>query len=342
VRIEQFDPATDDTRLRACHQMVQAGRPADDPNGPPVRYRQFRGWWAFGDTGSLVQTWLATDDGGEPAGAYLLELPQRENRANGFAEIIVAPDRRRRGAGRLLLAHLAGQAARADRTLLMASTRIGSPGSAFAVATGGREGLRDVRRVQDLSQDLLGRLPGLRAGAQPHAAGYVFRCWSGPTPDELVASMCAVYTALGDSPHEAEFEPATYDAGRLREDDQRHIVRGCRWHSAAALRTATGEVAAVTQVVVNPDEPAWGWQAITAVAREHRGHRLGLLVKVAMLERLAGLEPGLRHIVTYNAAANEHMIAVNDQLGYRVTDHFQMWEHEVAAARAIASPPGQS
>jgi hypothetical protein len=30
------------------------------------------------------------------------------------------------------------------------------------------------------------------------------------------------------------------------------------------------------------------------------------------------------------------MIAVNAQLGYRVSDYFQSWEHDVAAALAVA------
>jgi hypothetical protein len=45
---------------------------------------------------------------------------------------------------------------------------------------------------------------------------------------------------------------------------------------------------------------------------------LGLLVKTAMLELLAQAEPQLKVIMTGNARANDHMIAVNEQLGYEV------------------------
>jgi RimJ/RimL family protein N-acetyltransferase len=82
---------------------------------------------------------------------------------------------------------------------------------------------------------------------------------------------------------------------------------------------------------VQPGRPEWGWQDITAVTRQHRGHRLGLLVKVAMIELLADREPGLRRIVTYNSEVNEHMVAVNERLGYQVTDYIQAWEFDVAA-----------
>jgi hypothetical protein len=76
------------------------------------------------------------------------------------------------------------------------------------------------------------------------------------------------------------------------------------------------------------------------VARAHRGHRLGLLVKVAMLELLAGREPGLERIITGNADVNEHMIAINTELGYRILDHWLSWE--LAVADVLALPAAQS
>jgi RimJ/RimL family protein N-acetyltransferase len=71
---------------------------------------------------------------------------------------------------------------------------------------------------------------------------------------------------------------------------------------------------------VDPAIPDWGFQMLTAVTREHRGHRLGLLVKIAMLELLAAEEPQVERIETFNAESNGHMIAVNEALGYTVVD----------------------
>ena len=50
-------------------------------------------------------------------------------------------------------------------------------------------------------------------------------------------------------------------------------------------------MAAFSEVIVDPEAPDWGFQQLTAVIRPHRGHRLGLLVKTAMLELLAAQEP---------------------------------------------------
>ena len=78
--------------------------------------------------------------------------------------------------------------------------------------------------------------------------------------------------------------------------------------------------------MVEPARPAWGFQELTAVARPHRGHRLGIGVKAAMLELLAEREPRLTRIITGNADANEHIIAINAELGFGVLDRWPGWE----------------
>ena len=60
-----------------------------------------------------------------------------------------------------------------------------------------------------------------------------------------------------------------------------------RYYTLAARHDQTGELAGLTALGVDPMQPDWGFQALTAVTRAHRGHRLGLLVKVAMLDLLA-------------------------------------------------------
>ena len=54
------------------------------------------------------------------------------------------------------------------------------------------------------------------------------------------------------------------------------------------------------------------------MVRAHRGHRLGLLLKLDMLRWLAEAEPQVEQIDTWNAESNDHMIGVNEALGYRV------------------------
>jgi GNAT superfamily N-acetyltransferase len=335
VRIEQFDPGADEARLRACHEMAVSGHAEDDPNIPAISFEAFRGWWIYGFVGEPRQIWLASTDSGVPLGAYDLSLPVRENRGIGFIDLQVALSARRRGIGTALLAHAADQADSAGRTLLSSNARVGSPGDAFASAAGAKSGLQDARRVLDFGPGLSARLPQLRAAAEPRAAGYRLRRWSGPVPEDVVGSACALYTAMEDAPHDEGVEPMRWDPAMVRAAEEREIAQGLRTHSVAAMQETSAEMAALTQVSIDPAIDGWAFQEITAVTRPHRGHRLGLLVKVVMLEWLAELEPQVRQIVTYNAVQNEHMVAVNAELGHRISDYFQSFELDVAAARKL-------
>ena len=336
MRIERFDPGADETRLRQCYELAISGHEADDPNVPADSYRRFRSWWTHGWAGNPQQIWLAATASGTLLGYYLLVLPERENRANGFLSPFIAPSCRRQGVGGALVAHAAEQAALAGRTLLMSDARVGAPGHAFAESIGARPGLLDVRRVLDVGPALHARLGGLRAEAELHSAGYTLRRWVGVTPDELARPVCALHTAMADAPHNDAHEPMSWDADRLLADERQVVAEGARIYSVAAVQDHTGAAAALTQVYIDPDVAGWGFQGLTAVTREHRGHRLGLLVKVDMLEWLAEAQPELRQIVTSNATVNEHMIAVNDKLGHRVSDGLQTFEIDVADARKLA------
>ncbi len=337
MQIRRFGALDDDKSLRACHELYLSGQPDDDPDAPPMSPDMFRGWWGYGFSGDPQQAWLATADSGDPVGCYVLELPERENRENGFCVPVVGRGWRRQGVGTALLAHAARQAAAAGRKLLMSCARVGAPGEAFAVAAGARSGLCDVRQILDLDAGLPSRLAALRASALPHSDGYTLRSWAGLAPPDLIGQVCALYTALGDAPHDDVFEPASWDAERLSAAEERVVAQGTRWYSVAAMHEASGQMAGLTQLTVDPGVAGWAFQEITAVTRQHRGHRLGLLVKVAMLEQLTAREPGVRQVMTTNGAPNEHMIAVNAGLGYRVTDSFRSFELEVGAASALAA-----
>lgn len=70
-----------------------------------------------------------------------------------------------------------------------------------------------------------------------------------------------------------------------------------------------------TVVAVEDERPHLGFQNDTEVAPAHRGHRLGLRLKIEMLQRLREIEPQVVRIDTWNAESNGHMVAVNEQLG---------------------------
>jgi GNAT superfamily N-acetyltransferase len=337
MHIEQFSPDADSAAVRACHEIYLAGAPVDDPPVPPMSLRCFAGWLALGWTEDPRETWLARDDAGQPCGWYVLSLPHRENRHLAELTPTVHPARRRAGLGSALFRHGAERARQLGRTTMSGDALEGSPGAAFARAQRGRPGITEVRRILRLNEIPPGQLTRLRQTAETAATGYQLLIWDGPAPEEELPALAAIYADAGDMPRNPGHEPPQWDVDRARLDDRRAAVLGLRQYTVTAQSIATGELAGLTELAVEPEHDTWGFQELTVVARRHRGHRLGLLVKVAMLELLAEREPQLAQILTGNAGENEHMIAINAQLGFEVLDQFPSWEVEVADV--LARPP---
>ena len=329
VRGDTLDQAT----TQACFEVVRAAAEADDPHGPPWSLRRLRGWMEHPTDPS--ELWIAADEAtGACHGCYWLVLPERENRDRAH---LWSTCGRRRGAAESA-PRCSGTPPtgppRGGRSVIVSGTLQGSAGEAFATRAGATAGLVDARRVLELGQIPAGRVALLREQAARAAAGYSMVSWDGRTPDQYLARYAELENAMGDAPHDAGEEHAVWDADRVREqiDDIRER-QGRHLYTLAALDDASGEMAAVTSVERDRDFPGWGHQQITAVIRKHRGHRLGLLVKAAMLDWLAVAEPGIERIVTYNAASNDHMVAINAELGYELLEPLERsYELPVASA----------
>jgi len=319
MRIERWDPA-DKTTTAACYQVYRAAHRADDPIEPPMSAGAFGLFLRQGFEQTPGETWVASDADGV-VGFYRIHLWDLENLDRAYFGPVIHPSARRRGYGRALLGHEAERAAANGRSVLSSHVLTGSAGAAFAEAVGATLGLVDVRRIQYLGKLEPGKMAALRASAARAAAGYSLVNWAGDVPEQYLAPLAHVINAFEDAPRGENVQPEVWDADRLRERTGAHVRAGLlRSYSVAALHDATGEMAAYTGMLVDPEAPSWGLQELTAVTRQHRGHRLGLLVKTAMLELLAEAEPQLEFIVTGNAAVNDHMIAVNEQLGYEVVE----------------------
>jgi GNAT superfamily N-acetyltransferase/RimJ/RimL family protein N-acetyltransferase len=326
MRIKRVDLADADT-IRACFEVFLAAGRVDEPDGPFFTERPFRGWLTVGWGGDPREVWLAEDPaGGTIAGWYKLGLPDLENLDQGDLTLVVHPAQRRRGIGRALLEHAAARAAANGRSALNGPTRMGGDGEAFARAIGAEQGLVDVQRVMDVRATGDDQLARLRATAEEKAAGYSLVTWTGLVPEEFIERAAALYAALNDAPRDPREAPAIWDAQRVRERvNNLRPAYGLRTYAVAARHDASGELAGLTEVAVDPADPGWAHQMITGVTQGHRGHRLGLLVKVAMAEWLKAAEPQLERLETGNAESNRHMIAINEALGYTILGQPGCW-----------------
>lgn len=335
MRIERRRAGDEDVAA-ACHDVWRAARSVDDPAGWPRSPRFFRAWLEHGYEGYPGELWVvpsvsedpvsgnsASGDLGGSGGSGLdawchLGLPDREDLTVAAVRIVVRPEARRRGLGTSLLRHAAGRARVLGRTLLAAETEEHSAGEAFAGRFKAARGHTLVRRVLDLSAVAPARLASLRDEAAAHSAGYSLVRWRDATPAAYLGRVAAVYEAMNDAPRDPGREAAAWDSVRVRRDDAITAAFGCRGYQVAAVHDVTGDMAALTGILVDRVYPSWGIVTITAVTEPHRGRRLGLAVKIAAQEWAASAEPALRWIETDNAAVNRHMIAVNEALGYRI------------------------
>ncbi len=333
MRIEQADLA-DPRAVRECFEVFHAAERVDEPAGPWFTERPFGGWLTVGWDGHPREVWLAVDQG-SAAGWYRLLTPVRENQDQAALDLVVHPAERRRGLGLALLRHAAGRAAAHGRSALGGGVRNGSPGEAFARSAGAKPGLVEIQRVLDITRLERGRLARLRGPAERAASAYSLVSWAGPVPEEFIEQAAVVYNGLNDAPRDAEIAPETWDARRVRErvNDLRPRY-GMRDYTVAARHDGTGDLAGLTEVSVDPANPGWGYQVFTVVTREHRGHRLGLRLKLAMMEFLATTEPQLERILTSNAEANAHMVAINEAMGYAVFGPPVTWSRLDVAALA--------
>jgi len=330
VDITRFNGADDPGILQSCFHIVQQSIRADQPDQGEWSMAPFRAKWVDGFTGSPQETWFGTAESGEITGCYLLMLPDRENVSLARVVLRVPPDRRRAGMGTALLRHCAHRAALAGRTRLIADAWDGTSGAEFARAVGARPGIADVHRTLHLNDAVLRRLPALRREAEGLAAGYSVLTWAGSTPEDMLEQVAAVHAAMADAPRDEGLETTVWDAARIRRLEGLTVGRGLTQFSVAARHDATGQLAALTQILTDPGAPGFGFQQITAVLSAHRGHRLGLLVKAAMLELVAKAAPDVTRITTDNAGSNEHMIAINARFGFEISGVTRHWELDLA------------
>lgn len=327
MRISQWD-RSDAEVIRGCYEVRRAAREADDPDGAPQSERRLRAFLEGDRTTIPNEVWFTGGD--SIRGWCLLHMPDLENRDYAFVDVIVHPGHRRRGIGTALLRHAARRAREHGRSMLAGDALLESAGDAFARRAGAKPGIVAATRVLDVAALPSGLVAGLRADAAAKAAGYSPVSWTGPVPADRRDGIARLMEAMNDAPW--DYEDERWDADRVRERIDGHLARtGGRRYTTGAVSDETGELAAFSVLSVDPEYPDWGRQGDTGVLRHHRGHRLGLLVKTAMLEWLATAEPGLRRIETGNAASNNYMIAINERLGFTVHGYAQHHDLPVAA-----------
>lgn len=316
--IREVDPG-DGEALRRHWAIGKAAEDASRPHDFYPAWESFQLTSAGRDDLDVVLLGAFVD--GVMWGAARLELRLLDNLHAAVCFYHVHPDRQRRGIGRALAEASYDLAVRRGRRVMVTETYAPvddtSAGLLFAEAMGFTTALVDGMKTVDLpaTEHLWDVLAAEVAGSH---SDYRIRTWCDVVPDDLVPGYCRLnamffeQAPMGDLEVEAE----TWDVDRVRRRE-RHNARTGRHDVYAGAVAADGTLVGVTDVAVDEHAPQWGLQSGTIVAPEHRGHRLGLTVKLANHRQVRERFPGCRVLVTGNADVNAPMNAINDALGYR-------------------------
>jgi GNAT superfamily N-acetyltransferase len=274
---------------------------------------------------------VAVEDGVDVAYGTA-RLPRRDNLSNAAVSVSVLPCQRRRGIGRALAKEILAFVRSEGRTnaVWMVGSPVGeeSSGCAFSRALGARIALSRLRRELDLTvvdESELDTLVTTRI--EGWDSDYEVVTWVDRVPDDLLEGVAQLVGRMStDTPSgDLSWEPEVWDAARWREKENDALLSGRR-RLAAGVVDRRGHLVAFTDIGVWVQEPIVAEQWNTIVDPVHRGHRLGLAVKIANLRNLRREVPGALRLETWNAIENSRMIAINELLGFQVVERVDEFE----------------
>lgn len=321
--------ADDEGALGRWYDVVRAVHAADRPDDVLPGRRAWCGQLTYPHPGTDTHLALAEVDG-VVVGWLAVMLPMVENLDAAPGEIEVHPEHRRKGYGHALVDEWAARAKAFGRTRMLAEAAEGKPYE-FAESLGFERKLVDTQRrlhFADLDED---RVAELHADAVAHSGGYSLRRFVGRTPEDLEAGVAALESRMTtDAPFDdLVWEQEVIDVERLREQEGVAENRGTRRYTTVATEDGTGAVVGLTTAAVfhGADDGAYQWATI--VSPEHRGHRLGMLLKIENLRHLREHEPRATRIDTWNADSNAPMLRVNLAMGFQVVRQWAEYERQL-------------
>lgn len=278
---------------------------------------------------------VALPSGGEECWAAVSVLPAFRGRGIGTA-LYARLERIARDAGRTTIMTQTTYPAGVEGNTIPAPTGFGSvprglPSTRFLLQHG--FSLQQVGRVSALPLPLDAEILNARFGqATAAAAGYRTITWQGRTPEEWLEAIAMLRTRMGTDAPNADLELTdVWTADRVRAVDDLWADSPRVTLTSMAVDEATGQVAGFTELDVSTGSDRPAEQMDTLVLREHRGSRLGTLLKLANLRELTARFPSCERVETVNAEENLPMLEVNASIGFTPTCFSARWRKVIGS-----------
>lgn len=283
-------------------------------------------------------------------------LPTRDNTHLVELELGTAPAYRGRGHARALLDRVLGMMREQARDTVMCGTVVRldpeatwalheravadtsvstrglpGPGTSFATAAGAVVVQTELRSQVRLPVDEA-VLAGVEREVGHHADGYTTRSWTGCPPEDLLDDRAVLATRMSTDPPlgDMDWRPEVWDAARVRDTYADWEARGLTVVGAGAVHEATGRMVAFSEIGRDRRLPGLAYQFDTIVVPEHRGRRLGIVVKAANLRAVEAAMPDVERVQTWNALENGPMLRVNRAMGFVPVALYPLWQLKLA------------
>jgi GNAT superfamily N-acetyltransferase len=326
VEIRMLDDTAllNDALMREFYELDRRAELHGRLHAPFWDFGEFLGAFRSKDSGERQEIFAAYD-GDRMVGNAVLWSFLVDNTEKAALRLNVDVPERRRGIGRALLERLEQTAKDDGRSLILADAKVpfgerdGHAYRRFAEACGyelfNSEVVRDlVLPVPDAQiQEWIDE-------AAPRHAGYTIETFVGAVPDDLVESLCVLLGQLAvDAPTgTVDFDEEAVSPQRYAEMVATAEAMGrARYETVALTPEPERQVVAQSALAMSLEGSSTVYQWGTFVHREHRGHKLGLATKAVNLRAVQAARDDLTVVTTQNAEANEHMISINERMGFR-------------------------
>lgn len=321
-----------------CSQVTDT---VDYPFMPPISAFGLRAMVYTPDSQSWTQRYVALDNS-RVVGMVATSQDLLNNTDKAFLGLRVHPDYRRQGIGTRLYRVAEDSLRKAGIATILGGygdnfrglpqddelpdtedvaidPEHGKPGREFARLQGFKVGTQLLRRICDLKSVDHEHFDALSRELASAQGDYDLVTYAQYVNDEDVADYCRLRArTVADAPNgDMEFDGMEYSVEQWRTHEKHAVDSGNLRLGVYALHRDTTVVAGLSEIDVRPGQEYIAHQSDTVVDPDHRGNKLGLSLKIAIMRHLLQWRPQVRYINTYNNHENRHMVAVNDQIGFQ-------------------------